>query len=212
MMEFLQAAERDVAGLQRDMGQLENVRRRLAEFFCEDVNSFKLEECFRIFHGFYCKFRQAVAENARRRLQEEQANARRRQREELLATKRRQSKLHKFGRCGELVLFVLVESLAGTPDSECSFLDTQIYDSRSFSAKRVSFGVSNRIICNESVNFQGKKSEMTSEDEISIAGSPLVTRRRLGSFNGQNASASSKDEKSPGNYFLFNPFFCKKFI
>lgn len=85
-------AERDVANLQINMGQLENVRRRLADFFCEDINSFKLEECFRVFHGFYCKFKQAVAENARRRLQEEQANARRRQREELLATKRRQSK------------------------------------------------------------------------------------------------------------------------
>lgn len=79
-------------GLQRDMGQLENVRRQLTEFFCEDINTFKLEECFRIFHGFYCKFKQAVAENNRRRIQEEQANARRRQREELLATKRRQSK------------------------------------------------------------------------------------------------------------------------
>lgn len=85
-------AERDVANLQINMGQLENVRRRLADFFCEDINSFKLEECFRVFHGFYCKFKQAVAENARRRLQEEQANARRRQREELLATRRRQSK------------------------------------------------------------------------------------------------------------------------
>lgn len=77
--------------LQRDMVQLENVRRQLADFFCEDINSFKLEECFRIFHSFYCKFKQAVAENNRRRIQEEQANARRRQREELLAAKRRQS-------------------------------------------------------------------------------------------------------------------------
>lgn len=84
-------AEREVANLQRVMKELENVRRRLAEFFCEDVNSFKLEECFRVFHGFYCKFKQAVAENMRRRIQEEQANARRKQREELLATKRRQS-------------------------------------------------------------------------------------------------------------------------
>lgn len=91
-------AEREVANLQRVMKELENVRRRLAEFFCEDVNSFKLEECFRIFHGFYCKFKQAVTENMRRRIQEEQANARRKQREELLATKRRQSNdffLHK---------------------------------------------------------------------------------------------------------------------
>jgi purine-nucleoside phosphorylase len=92
MTEFLQMAEREVANLQLDMDELERVRVQLAEFFCEDTNSFKLEECFRIFHGFYCKFRQAVTDNERRRIQEEQANARRRQREELLASKRRQSK------------------------------------------------------------------------------------------------------------------------
>lgn len=85
-------AEHEVANLQRHMRQLENVRRQLAEFFCEDINSFKLEECFRIFHSFHLKFRQAIAENARRRLQEEQANARRKQREELIASKRRQRK------------------------------------------------------------------------------------------------------------------------
>lgn len=47
---------------------------------------------------------------------------------------------------------------------------------------------------------------MTSEDEISIQGSPSVTRRRLGSFNGQSGaaanSASGKDEKSPGWCFF----------
>lgn len=91
MMEFLQYAEREVANLQQSMLELEQMKNKLNEFFCEDINSFKLEECFRIFHGFFCKFRQAVAENERRRIQEEQANARRRQREELLATKRRQS-------------------------------------------------------------------------------------------------------------------------
>lgn len=85
-------AEREVSSLQLNLGQLEHVRRQLAEFFCEDVNSFKLEECFRIFHGFYCKFKQAITENERRRIQEEQAIERRRQREELLASKRKQSK------------------------------------------------------------------------------------------------------------------------
>lgn len=89
-------AEREVSNLQRKMGQLESVRVQLAEFFCEDPKSFKLEECFRIFHSFYCKFKQAVIENTRRRIQEEQANARRRQREELLANKRRQSKTKKM--------------------------------------------------------------------------------------------------------------------
>lgn len=83
-------AEREVANLQNNMNQLESVRIELAEFFCEDSKSFKLEECFRVFHGFYCKFKQAVIENMRRRIQEEQANARRKQREELLASKRRQ--------------------------------------------------------------------------------------------------------------------------
>ncbi|CAG9822596.1 unnamed protein product [Phaedon cochleariae] len=114
MTDFLQMAEREVSILQRNLGELEHVRRQLADFFCEDVNSFKLEECFRIFHGFYCKFRQAVLENERRRIQEEQAYERRRQREELLATKRRQ-----------------MESLAGTPDSEAFSIDMQIYDTRS---------------------------------------------------------------------------------
>lgn len=84
-------AEHEVNILQRDMNELENVRKRLADFFCEDINTFKLEECFRIFHGFCHKFRQAVFENNRRRLQEEQAAIRRKQREELLATKRKQS-------------------------------------------------------------------------------------------------------------------------
>lgn len=64
----------------------------LSDFFCEDPGTFKIEECFKIFHGFCVKFKQAIAENERRKLQEEQAIARRRQREEQLATKRRQRK------------------------------------------------------------------------------------------------------------------------
>ena len=42
---------------------------------------------------------------------------------------------------------------------------------------------------------------MMSEEDISIVGSPSVTRRRLGSFNGQsgeNMTNSGKEEKSPG--------------
>lgn len=83
-------AEQEVLGLQRDMEELETVRKTLSEFFCEDTATFKLEECFRVFHGFCVKFRQAVMENERRRVQEEQASARRRQREEQLAARRRQ--------------------------------------------------------------------------------------------------------------------------
>ncbi|KAF5279555.1 hypothetical protein FQR65_LT03377 [Abscondita terminalis] len=170
MTDFLLMAEREVANLQRDMKQLENVRRQLADFFCEDVNTFKLEECFRIFHGIYIKFRQAVTENARRRIQEEQANARRKQREELIATKRRQ-----------------MGNLTGSPNSEG---DTQIYDPRTgFPIKKG--------------RKAGSNSAVGSEEELSIAGSPSVTRRRLGSFNGQynsgetTPSITGKEDKSP---------------
>lgn len=82
-------AEREMAQLKRDMEELEEVRRSLAEFFCEDMNTFKIEECFKIFHQFYQKFNQAVTENERRRIQEEQVLARRKQREEQLLARKR---------------------------------------------------------------------------------------------------------------------------
>jgi hypothetical protein len=85
-----QDAERVVDELQRAMKELDQTRVQLSEFFCEDPGTFKLEECFKIFFTFCEKFRQAVKENEKRRIQEEQANVRRKQREEQLANKRRQ--------------------------------------------------------------------------------------------------------------------------
>lgn len=79
--------------LQRGMKDVEDLRLQLAEFFCEDPSSFKLEECFKIFHNFCEKFKQACNENERRRQQEEQATIRRKQREEQLAKRVRQSTL-----------------------------------------------------------------------------------------------------------------------
>lgn len=76
--------------LQRAMKELETTKIQLAEFFCEDPTSFKLEECFKIFYNFCEKFKQAVKENEKRKIQEEQAQIRRKQREDQLAYKRRQ--------------------------------------------------------------------------------------------------------------------------
>ncbi|KFB40742.1 AGAP001916-PA-like protein [Anopheles sinensis] len=89
MEEFLSAAEQDVVMLQRALKQLEAMRVQLSEFFCEDVGTFKMEECFKIFHNFSEKFQHAVKDNEKRRVQEEQALIRRKQREETL--RRRQS-------------------------------------------------------------------------------------------------------------------------
>lgn len=95
-------AEQEMAQLKRDMEELEGVRRSLAEFFCEDTNAFKIEECFKVFHQFCQKFNQAVAENERRRIQEEQVLARRKQREEQLLARKR---LREF-----LIRIVLVDN------------------------------------------------------------------------------------------------------
>ncbi|XP_050100019.1 serine-rich adhesin for platelets isoform X2 [Anopheles aquasalis] len=113
MEEFLNAAEQDVVTLQRALKQLEAMRIQLAEFFCEDVGTFKMEECFKIFHNFSERFQHAVKDNEKRKVQEEQALIRRKQREETL--RRRQS------------------NQPGTPvsDSEGSILlDASQYDMR----------------------------------------------------------------------------------
>lgn len=92
MAQFLNMAEQEMEQLKRDMEELENVRKTLADFFCEDINTFKIEECFKIFYQFCQKFNQAIAENERRRIQEEQVNARRKQREEQLLARKRMCK------------------------------------------------------------------------------------------------------------------------
>lgn len=44
MGDFLQVAEQEVSALNKDMEEVESIRKQLAEFFCEDTGSFKLEE------------------------------------------------------------------------------------------------------------------------------------------------------------------------
>ncbi|KAK9872592.1 hypothetical protein WA026_018723 [Henosepilachna vigintioctopunctata] len=161
MIDFLMYAEQEVSNVQRGMLELENIRIQLSDFFCEDLKTFKLEECFRIFHSFYCKFKQAITENERRRLQEEQAMARRKQREELLAIKRKQ-----------------MESMVNSSDADAPFIELQLYEPKGAVIKK------------------GRKSNANSEDEQSISGSPL-SRRRLGSFNGNGDSSFAKEDRSP---------------
>ena len=43
-----QVAEQEVGALNKDMEEVESIRKQLAEFFCEDPVSFKLEECFKV--------------------------------------------------------------------------------------------------------------------------------------------------------------------
>lgn len=47
-----------------------------------------------------------------------------------------------------------------------------------------------------------------SEDEISVTGSPSLSRRRLGSFNnGSSSQQTSREERSPGTDFSYFKIF-----
>lgn len=133
MSEFLLSAESEVAVLQSGMKQVESLRLKLAEFFCEDAATFKLEECFKIFQSFCDKFRQAIKENERRVQQEKLAEERNRIRAEQLARRSKQSMLPSF------VLFAFLIAVAssfavgqaGTPVSDSdSFLGDGLFDPR----------------------------------------------------------------------------------
>ncbi|KAK2586362.1 hypothetical protein KPH14_010652 [Odynerus spinipes] len=171
MAQFLQMAEQEMAQLKRDIEELENVKRTLAEFFCEDVNTFKIEECFRIFHQFCQKFNQAVAENERRRIQEEQVLARRKQREEQLMARKR-----------------LLSNQAETPgsESECNLMDYGLLDLHT--------GLPQRSYSRSEAKIKKlQNGVVTSDDDVSITGSPNI-RRRLGSCSGGPEQQSTKED------------------
>ncbi|XP_061387067.1 formin-J [Musca vetustissima] len=94
MLEFLQSAEGEMTVLKAGMDAVDNMRLKLADFFCEDPATFRLEECFKILQTFCDKFKQAVKENERRQQLEEQASIRQKQREEQLARRAKYATLN----------------------------------------------------------------------------------------------------------------------
>ncbi|TMS07531.1 FH2 domain-containing protein 1 [Larimichthys crocea] len=86
MEDFLKEAEVCVEEIETDLQELQSVSDSVAEYFCEDPNKFRLDECCSIFHSFCEKFMRAIQENKAR----EGADVQRRHRDRLqCATKRR---------------------------------------------------------------------------------------------------------------------------
>lgn len=56
----MQAASEELRELDRDLAQVETMRRQLAEYFCEDETTFKLDDCITTFNSFFDSFRKAV--------------------------------------------------------------------------------------------------------------------------------------------------------
>ncbi|KAM9857376.1 FH2 domain-containing protein 1 [Aulostomus maculatus] len=79
---FLQSSARTLQDLKRRRLDLRKEGSALIDFFCEDKDTFKLDECFRIFQDFCIKFKKAVKDNTDRELKEAARQRRLRELEE----------------------------------------------------------------------------------------------------------------------------------
>ncbi|NXE18635.1 FHDC1 protein, partial [Ardeotis kori] len=70
MESFLQFAIRHLKELEHQKRDLEKEGNALIDFFCEDKETMKLDECFQIFRDFCIRFNKAVKENREREIQE----------------------------------------------------------------------------------------------------------------------------------------------
>uniref|UniRef100_A0A803Y416 FH2 domain containing 1 n=1 Tax=Meleagris gallopavo TaxID=9103 RepID=A0A803Y416_MELGA len=70
MENFLQFAVRHLKELEHQKQELEKEGNALIDFFCEDKETMKLDECFQIFRDFCLRFNKAVKENREREIQE----------------------------------------------------------------------------------------------------------------------------------------------
>ncbi|NXW87687.1 FHDC1 protein, partial [Alopecoenas beccarii] len=70
MESFLQFAVRHLKELEHQKRELQKEGNALIDFFCEDRETMKLDECFQIFRDFCIRFDKAVKENKEREIQE----------------------------------------------------------------------------------------------------------------------------------------------
>uniref|UniRef100_A0A672QPA9 FH2 domain-containing protein 1-like n=1 Tax=Sinocyclocheilus grahami TaxID=75366 RepID=A0A672QPA9_SINGR len=78
MEAFLRMADIRLADVEASLQELDSISTSVAEYFCEDPATFKLEECCSIFHSFCERFERATQENRER----EAAETRKRQQSE----------------------------------------------------------------------------------------------------------------------------------
>ncbi|KAI5610056.1 FH2 domain-containing protein 1, partial [Silurus asotus] len=79
---FMQSSTQTLQNLKQCGLDLRKEGNVLIDFFCEDKDTFKLDECFRLFQDFCLKFRKAVKDNLERELKEAARQQRLRELEE----------------------------------------------------------------------------------------------------------------------------------
>ncbi|NWV47348.1 FHDC1 protein, partial [Daphoenositta chrysoptera] len=82
MESFLQFAVRHLNELEHQKRELQKEGNALIDFFCEDKETMKLDECFQIFRDFCIRFNTAARENREREIQELHSLQRRKELEE----------------------------------------------------------------------------------------------------------------------------------
>ncbi|GFT29620.1 FH2 domain-containing protein 1 [Trichonephila clavipes] len=200
MEEFLQFAHREVMAVQKEIEGLEKIRVDMAEFLCEDLQSFKLEDCFKIFQNFCQKFKAATEENEKRRQQEKRAEARRKQREEQLALKKKisgETRPSSFsGSESDNVIDVLLGDIRG---GFSRFIDSGSWKSARGSGKAKRSSPEGSAAAVELCRMNSLTSSVPSEDDPTA--SPRVIRRRIGSsnsvVNGSGNDVDGFDTQSP---------------
>lgn len=196
MEEFLKFATRETSAVQKELDNLEKVRADMAEFLCEDLQSFKLEECFKVFHSFCQKFNAALEENKKRRLNERRAAERRKQREEQAIKKSSgENRPSSFsGSESDNIIDMLLGDVRGGFNR---FAENGSFKSRSAKPKRTSpDGTSTPA---ELSRMNSLTSSVPSEEDPTA--SPRVIRRRMGSansvINGSCGDLDGTDTQSP---------------
>uniref|UniRef100_A0A665V5J6 FH2 domain containing 3 n=1 Tax=Echeneis naucrates TaxID=173247 RepID=A0A665V5J6_ECHNA len=108
METFLMRAEAKLADMEASLQELNSLCNAVAEYFCEDPVTFKMEECCSIFHLFCKRFDTAVQENRER----EAAEQRRKRKESIRTASKRRSTM--FGKATE-------------PDREAASLESALH-------------------------------------------------------------------------------------
>lgn len=93
MRGFVQSANNKIKELNLAMEEVDAMRLKVADYFCEDATQFRLEECFKIFDSFCKNFSKCLKENEQRQQKEKKNLLRQQQKIEQGSVKIKSGKL-----------------------------------------------------------------------------------------------------------------------
>ncbi|KAI5629154.1 FH2 domain containing 3 [Silurus asotus] len=205
MDEFLQMAICQLADMEASLRELDSISHSVAEFFCEDPASFKLEECCSIFHSFCKKFDRAVLENAEReaverhrRQQREKETLSRLPKRRTIAACSRQSSEH------EALESILTSFLSTRPTRRrqpSSNRETETLEKNNLPTKNNLLAEKSPIALDNSVNMDKKDIDISLQERtLSVQKTletPAKTEQNVILLNEEQAKSFSMAQETP---------------